>query len=92
MKKNTLAWIISLTAAIAALAGALAVIYKVMKKHLKFSVEVLPEDIQDDNELTAAVDVVDIDIPEEKEAEPEIEIAFTEEYDAIDDEDITTEE
>ena len=34
---------------------------------MKFTVEVLPDDIEDPNELTAAVDAIDIDIPEEKE-------------------------
>lgn len=83
MKKSTLTLILSLVGAISAIAGAIVVLYKVIKKHLKFTVEVLPDDIEDENELTAAVDVVDIDIPEEPE--PEIEIAFTEEYDAVDD-------
>ena len=83
MKKITLTLILSLVGAISAIAGAIVVLYKVIKKHLKFTVEVLPDDIEDENELTAAVDVVDIDIPEEPE--PEIEIAFTEEYDAVDD-------
>lgn len=74
--------LISIAMAIGAIAGAIAVFYKVVKKHFKFTVEVLPEEIEDENSLTAAVDVVDIDIPvEEKEedAEPEFEIAFTEE-------------
>ena len=82
MDKNTKGFIgalLSIAAAIGAVAGAIAVFYKVVKKHFKFTVEVLPEEIEDENALTAAVDVVDIDIPEvEKEDKPEIEISFTE--------------
>ncbi len=76
-------FLMSLAAAIGALAAVLAVFYKITKKHLKINVEVLPDDIEDENELTAAVDVIDLDIPEpkrdEEETEPEIEISFTEE-------------
>ena len=40
----------------------------------------MPDDIEDENELTAAVDVHDLSIPkEEDEAEDEIEISFVEE-------------
>ena len=67
MKKNVVGSLIALAAAGAVVAGASIALYKVMKKRLKFSVEVLPEDIEDENELTAAVDVVDIDIPDEEE-------------------------
>ena len=77
--KNFLNVVFSITVALCAIAGALTVFYKLLKKHLKFSVEVLPDDIEDENELTAAVDVIDIDIPEEDEAKEEIEISFTEE-------------
>ena len=77
--KKTLGVLLSLAAAIGAIAGALVVFYKVMKKHLKFTVEILPDNIDDDNELTAAVDVVDLDIPEEEEEKEEIEISFVEE-------------
>ena len=70
----------ALAAAGAVVAGASIALYKVMKKRLKFSVEVLPEDIEDENELTAAVDVVDIDIPDEEE-ENDFEISFVEEND-----------
>ena len=71
MKKSTL---FTLAATGAVVAGASFTLYKLMKKRLKFSVEVLPEDIEDENELTAAVDVVDIDIPDEDTDE----ISFTE--------------
>ena len=80
MKKNVVGSLIALAAAGAVVAGARIALYKVMKKRLKFSVEVLPEDIEDENELTAAVDVVDIDIPDEKE-ENDFEISFVEEND-----------
>ena len=80
MKKNVVGSLIALAAAGAVVAGASIALYKVMKKRLKFSVEVLPEDIEDENELTAAVDVVDIDIPDEKE-ENDFEISFVEEND-----------
>ena len=81
MKKSTLTLILSLVGAISALAGAIIVLYKVVKKRLRFTVEVLPDDIEDPNELTAAVDAIDIDIPEEEE---EFEIAFVEEEEAVD--------
>lgn len=77
MKKNTAGTLFTLAAAGAVVAGASFALYKVMKKHLKFSVEILPDNIEDENELTAAVDVVDIDIPDEKEEE--FEISFVEE-------------
>lgn len=77
MKKSTAGTLFALAATGAVIAGASVALYKVMKKHLKFSVEILPDDIEDENELTAAVDVVDIDIPDEKE--DEIEISFVEE-------------
>ena len=80
MKKNVVGSLIALAAAGAVVAGASIALYKVMKKRLKFSVEVLPEDIEDENELTAAVDVVDIDVPEEEE-ENDFEISFVEEND-----------
>ncbi|MBQ7225548.1 MAG: hypothetical protein IJX02_02975 [Clostridia bacterium] len=84
MAKKILTVVLSIVAALGTIAGAMAILYKVMKKHLKFSVEVLPDDIEDENDLTAAVDVVDIDIPDEKEeaseaTDEEIEIAFVEE-------------
>ena len=75
--KNFLNFVFSISVALCAIAGALTVFYKLLKKHLKFTVEVLPDNIQDENELTAAVDAVDIDIPEEENEE--IEISFTEE-------------
>ena len=80
MKKNVVGSLIALAAAGAVVAGASIALYKVMKKRLKFSVEVLPEDIEDENELTAAVDVVAIDIPDEEE-ENDFEISFVEEND-----------
>ena len=80
MKKNVVGSLIALAAAGAVVAGASIALYKVMKKRLKFSGEVLPEDIEDENELTAAVDVVDIDIPDEEE-ENDFEISFVEEND-----------
>ena len=60
MAKKILTVVLSIVAALGTIAGAMAILYKVMKKHLKFSVEVLPDDIEDENDLTAAVDVVDI--------------------------------
>ena len=78
MKKNVVGSLLALAATGAVVAGASIALYKVMKKRLKFTVEVLPDDIEDDNELTAAVDVVDIDIPDDEEEE-EIEISFVEE-------------
>lgn len=75
MKKSTL---FALAATGAVVAGATYAAYKLMKKHLKFTVEVLPDNIEDENELTAAVDVVDIDIPDE-DTDSEIEVSFTEE-------------
>lgn len=78
--------LLSVAAVMGAMAAFLAVIYKITKKRLKINVEVLPDDIEDENELTAAVDVIDLDIPEAKkdeaETEPEIEISFTEETEA----------
>lgn len=80
MNKNVAGTLIALAATGAVVAGASFALYKVMKKHLKFSVEILPDDIEDENELTAAVDVHDLSIPkEEDEAEDEIEISFVEE-------------
>ena len=80
MNKNVAGTLIALAATGAVVAGASFALYKVMKKHLKFSVEILPDDIEDENELTAAVDVHDLNIPkEEDEAEDEIEISFVEE-------------
>ena len=81
MNKNFLGVFLSLAAAFAAMAGALAVLYKVMKKHLKFTVEVLPDEIENENEITAVFDAVDVeDIADEaEEAEEEIEISFVEE-------------
>ena len=57
----------SVAAVMGAMAAIIAVFYKITKRHLKINVEVLPDDIEDENELTAAVDVIDIDIPEETE-------------------------
>ena len=74
MKKSTL---FALAATGAVVAGASYAVYKLMKKRLKFTVEVLPEDIEDPNELTAAVDVVDIDTDEDTDSE--IEVSLTEE-------------
>ena len=73
----------SLAIVAGAMAAILAVLYKITKRHLKINVEVLPDDIEDENELTAAVDVVDMDILDKRdkndeETEPEIEISFTE--------------
>ena len=78
-------FLLSVAAAMGALAAFLAVFYKITKKRLKINVEVLPDDIEDENELTAAVDVVDL--PDYNEtsgsvAEPEIEISFTEDTEA----------
>ena len=80
MNKNVAGTLIAIAATGAVVAGASFALYKVMKKHLKFSVEILPDDIENENELTAAVDVNDLSIPkEEDEAEDEIEISFVEE-------------
>ncbi len=79
MNKNVAGTLIALAATGAVVAGASFALYKVMKKHLKFTVEILPDDIEDENELTAAVDVNDINIPKEEEEEDEIEISFIEE-------------
>ena len=70
-------FLLSVAAVIGAMAAIIAVVYKITKKHLKINVEVLPDNIEDENELTAAVDVVDIDIPCE-DTDNEIEISFTE--------------
>ena len=77
-------FLLSLAAALGAMAAFFAVFYKITKKHLKINVEVLPDDIEDENELTAAVDVIDLDILDKKnvETEPEIEISFKEETEA----------
>jgi hypothetical protein len=84
MNKNVAGTLIALAATGAVVAGASFALYKVMKKHLKFTVEVLPDDIENENDLTAAVDVTELHIPEEEaetdpEAENEIEISFIEE-------------
>ena len=71
-------FLLSVAAVMGAMAAVMAVFYKITKKHLKINVEVLPDDIEDENELTAAVDVIDIDILGEEEEESEIEISFTE--------------
>lgn len=78
-------FLLSVAAAMGAMAAFLAVFYKITKKRLKINVEVLPDNIEDENELTAAVDVVDLPDYNEtssNEAEPEIEISFTEEEEA----------
>ena len=65
--KNLSRFLMSVAAVMGAMAAIIAVFYKITKRHLKINVEVLPDDIEDENELTAAVDVIDIDIPEETE-------------------------
>ena len=82
--KGLAKFLLSVAAVIGSLAAVAAVIYKITKKHLRINVEVLPDNIENENELTAAVDVVDIDIPDEEideanETNDEIEISFTEE-------------
>lgn len=69
-------FLLSVAAVIGAMAAIIAVVYKITKKHLKINVEVLPEDIEDENELTAAVDVVDIDL-NETDTDNAIDISFT---------------
>ena len=76
MNKNVLGVFISLAAAIGAVAGAIAVLYKVMKKHLKFTVEVFPEEVENEKEITAVFDAVDVD--EIEDDEEEIDISFVE--------------
>ena len=76
--KNFSRFLMSFAAVIAAMAAIIAIFYKITKKHLKINVEVLPDDIEDENELTAAVDVIDIDIPSDN-TDSEIEVSFTEE-------------
>lgn len=73
-------FLMSVAAVIGAMAAIIAVFYKITKKHLKINVEVLPDNIEDEYDVTTTVDVVDMDLPgENKEtAEPEIEIAFEE--------------
>lgn len=75
-------FIASLAALLGVMAAITAVLYKITKKRLKIKVEVLPDNIEDENELTAAVDVVDMDIPDYNErknnSEPEFEVSFTE--------------
>lgn len=79
--KNLSKFLLSVAAVMGAMATIIAIFYKITKRHLKINVEVLPEDIEDENELTAAVDVIDIDIPQDEEeaTDNEIEISFTEE-------------
>ena len=76
--KNFSRFLMSFVAVIAAMAAIIAIFYKITKKHLKINVEVLPDDIEDENELTAAVDVIDIDIPSD-DTDSEIDVSFTEE-------------
>ncbi len=76
--KNFSRFLMSFAAVIAAMAAIITIFYKITKKHLKINVEVLPDDIEDENELTAAVDVIDIDIPSD-DTDSEIEVSFTEE-------------
>ena len=47
-------FLFSVAAVMGAMAAVMAVFYKITKKHLKINVEVLPDDIEDENELTAA--------------------------------------
>lgn len=68
-------FLLSVAAVIGAMAAIIAVIYKITKRHLKINVEVLPDDIEDENELTAAVDVIDLDIPGD-DTDNDIEISF----------------
>lgn len=77
--KNFSKFLMSVAAVVAAMAAIIAVFYKITKKHLKINVEVLPDNIEDENELTAAVDVIDIDIPSDDDTNNEIEVSFTEE-------------
>ena len=80
MNKNVAGTLIALAATGAVVAGASFALYKVMKKHLKFTVEILPDNIEHDNELTSAVDVTELHIPtEEADEENDIEISFIEE-------------
>lgn len=73
-------FLMSVAAVIGAMAAIIAVFYKITKKHLKINVEVLPDNIEDEYDVTTTVDVVNMDLPGEKneETEPEIEIAFEE--------------
>lgn len=78
--KNFCRFLTSFAAVIGAMAAIIAVFYKITKRHLKINVEVLPDDIEDENELTAAVDVIDLDIPsDDDDKDEEIEVSFTEE-------------
>ena len=65
--KGITKFLLSVAAVIAAMAAITAIVYKITKKRLKINVDVLPEDIEDENELTAAVDIVDFDLPDEDE-------------------------
>ena len=73
--KGLTKFLLSVAAVIGAMAAITAIVYKITKKHLKINVEVLPEDIEDENELTAAVDVIDLDIPGD-DTDNDIEISF----------------
>lgn len=80
MNKNVAGTLIALAATGAVVAGASFALYKVMKKHLKFTVEILPDDLENEKDITAAVDVTELNIPkEEAEEDEEIEISFVEE-------------
>lgn len=65
--KGITKFLLSVAAVIAAMAAITAIVYKITKKRLKINVDVLPEDIEDENELTAAVDIVDFELPDEDE-------------------------
>ncbi|MBQ8146058.1 MAG: hypothetical protein IJ039_04685 [Clostridia bacterium] len=80
MNKKVAGTLIALAATGAVVAGASFALYKVMKKHLKFTVEILPDDLENEKDITAAVDVTELNIPkEEAEEDEEIEISFVEE-------------
>ncbi|MBO5262273.1 MAG: hypothetical protein J6B45_04425 [Clostridia bacterium] len=73
-------FLMSVAAVVGAMAAIIAVFYKITKKHLKINVEVMPDNIEDEYDVTTTVDVVNMNLPGEKdeEEEPEIEIAFEE--------------
>ena len=66
--------VLGIVGALLAIAGACAVLYKVVKKRLKFTVEITPDEVTDGTVEANIIDTAD-------EADGEIEIALVEETD-----------
>lgn len=70
--------VLSISGALLALAGAVAVLYKVLRKHLTFKIE-----LHDEHEVLEE-EVVETKKVDEKKEEEEIEISFIDETEQLD--------